>query len=98
MTLSACVVLAQVGHEGVEALGHRGPQIAVQRVLPGMRVEAAVVAVEDPAAEIGEMHLGDALELLRDRVFGYCTVGLVDARRHLQDVVALQPVEAGVPR
>src|SRR5260370_16816412 len=61
------LVLAQILHEGIDTLGHGGPQIAVSGVLPGMRVKGAVVAVEDPGAEVSEMHLGDALELPPDR-------------------------------
>ena len=95
MTLSASSCCAQVGHEGVEALGDRRPQTAVQRGLPGMRVEAAVIAVEDPRAEIGEMHLGDALELAARSGVRDTARRLVVDRRHLQDVGALQRVQAG---
>jgi antirestriction protein ArdC len=89
--LSECVLRPQVGHERLETLIHRGPQaLAMQRALSRMRVEAAVVAVEHARAEIGAMHLSDALQLAADRLSGYCTVGLVLDRRHLQDVRAQQ--------
>ena len=67
----------------------------MQRVLAGVRVEAAVVAVEHARSEIGEVHLGDALQLPGDRGVRILHVGLVLARRHLQDVGTLQRVEAG---
>src|SRR5271170_4816987 len=44
------VMLAEILHEGIDALGHRRPQIAMAGVLPGMGVERAVIAVEDAAA------------------------------------------------
>src|SRR5258705_9465205 len=55
------VVLAQVGHERLDALAHGAPQIAVPRVLAGMRVEGAVIAIEDPAADLGDVRLSYAL-------------------------------------
>ena len=61
------VVLPQVCHERVESFGHRGPQLGVQGVLSRVGVEAAVVAVEHPRAETGEMDLGDALQFAGDR-------------------------------
>ncbi len=61
------IVLAQVGHERLDALAHGAPQIAVTRVLPGMRIEGAVVAVEDPGADVGDVNLRDALQFAGDR-------------------------------
>ena len=48
------VVLAEVCREGLEALGHVFPQASMTRVLSGVGVEASVITVENPAAEIGE--------------------------------------------
>ena len=48
------VVLAQVGEERLDALGHGFPQHRMARALPGMGVEGAVVAVKDPAADLGD--------------------------------------------
>ena len=64
------IVLAKILHEGIDAVGHGGPQIAVAGVLAGMGVEGAVVAVEDPAAQISQMSLRDSLELAGDRRVG----------------------------
>ncbi len=90
------LVLAQVLHEGVDTLGHGGPQIAVSGILPGMRVKGAVVAVEDPGAQIGEMHLGDALQLPRDRGIRILHRRGVLLRGDLEDVFALQRIQAGL--
>ena len=65
------------------------------RVLAGMGIEAAVITVEDPAAEIGKMYLRDPLELAGDRGLGILHGGGVLLRRHLQDVGALQRVQTG---
>jgi len=59
------VVLAQVSKERLDAPGHRAPQIAVTGVLAGMRVEGAMVAIHDPAADLGS------------RIF-YCDHGTFD--------------------
>ena len=67
MTLSGSVMLPEVGHERVKAFRHVGPQLGVQRVLPGMAVEAAMVAVEYPRAEVGQMDLSDTAQLAGDR-------------------------------
>src|SRR5207249_8031573 len=64
------VVLAEVGHEGLETLAHGAPQLSVARVLAGVGIEASVITVEDPATQIGEMHLGDPAELAGDRGVG----------------------------
>src|SRR5438067_315075 len=90
------VVLAQIGHERVDTLGHRLPQIAVPGVLAGMRVEGAVIAVEHPAANLGDVRLSDALEFAGNR-----SVGVLDRRgvllwRDLDDVLALQRVDRGL--
>ena len=64
------IVLAKVLHEGIDALGHGAPQITVAGVLAGVGVEGAVITVEDPAAQIGQMHLRDTLELPGNRGVG----------------------------
>src|SRR6266478_1406584 len=64
------VVLTQVSHEGLETLAHGAPQLSVARVLTRVGVEAPVITVEDPAAQIGEVHLGDPAQLAGDRSIG----------------------------
>ena len=52
-------------------------RLGVQRVLAGMRVEAAVVAVEHARSEVGEMHLRDRPSASgRSRCSGYFTSDL----------------------
>src|SRR3954453_2758515 len=87
------VVLAQIGHERLNALAHGAPQIAVTGVLPGMRVEGAVVAVEDAAADLGDMNLRDALQLAGDRRFRILHGRGVFLRRDLDDVLAFQRID-----
>src|SRR3954468_14241497 len=87
------VVLAQIGHERLNALAHGAPQIAVTGVLPGMRVEGAVVAVEDAAADLGDMHLRDALPLAGDRRGRIPPRRGIFLWRDLDDVLAFQRID-----
>ena len=61
-----------------------------------MGIEGAVITVEDPAAQIRQMSLRDALELAGDRRVWVLHRGRILLRRHFQNVFALQGIDAGV--
>ena len=92
----ADVVLAEVVQEGVQALGNVLPQLVGHAGLVGVAVEAAVIDVEDAGAEVGHVHLGDALQLLGDGGVGVLNVGGVHHGGLVQDVGAFQGVQAGL--
>ena len=79
-------VLLQVHEEVVNGLAHVLPQHGVHARLVGMGVKDAVVAVENSGTQIGQVNLGDALELSGYRGVGVLYVGGVSLRRHLQDI------------
>ena len=92
----ADVMLAEVVQEGVQALGNVLPKLVGHAILVGVAVEAAVVDVEDAGAEVGHVHLGDALQLLGDGSVGVLDVGGVHPGRFVQDVGAFQGVQTGL--
>src|SRR6516162_1234708 len=83
------LVLAQIGPERLDAFGDRLPQQAVSRVLPGMRVKGAVVAVEDPTTDVRAVRLCDALQFAGDRVVRVLHRRGVFLRCYLDDILAL---------
>ena len=96
MTLSDFVVLAQVGEERLDALGHRFPQHRMASTLPGMGIEGAVVAVKDPAADLADVRLGDALQFPGDRSVRVLHRRRVGLGRDLDDVLALERIDRGL--
>src|SRR6516165_1193746 len=90
------VVLAQIGPERLDALANGTPQQAVPRVLPGMRIKGAVVAIEDAAADVGTVRLRDPLELTGDRGVRILHRRGVFQRRDFDDVLALQRIDRGL--
>ena len=85
---------AQVVEEVVDGGGEVVPQRRKHIGLAGVRVEASVVAVEHARSQVRHMHLRDALELLGKCGVGVLNIGGVAFRRNLQDVRALQGVQA----
>ena len=61
--------------------------------LVGVAVEAAVVAVEDPSAQVRQVYLGDALQLLSDGAVGVLHGGGIRLRGRAEDIRALQSVQ-----
>src|SRR5713226_5183006 len=92
------IVLSKICHEGIETLGHSAPQAAVAGILSGMGIEAAVIAVEDPATQIRQMHLGDTSQLAGDRGFRIFHRGRVSLRRHLRTSAPFKESRPVVPR
>src|SRR6516162_5447635 len=90
------VVLAQIRPERLDALANGAPQKAVPRVLPGMRVKGAVIAIEDAAPDVGTVRLRDPLELAGDRRVRVLHRRGVFLRRDLDDVLALQRIDRGL--
>ena len=90
------VILAQVVEEALLGLGDVGPQLVVHADLVGVAIEAAVVAVEDAGAQVGLVHLRDALQLGSDRGVRVFNAGRVHARGHVEDVGCLHGVQAGL--
>ena len=93
----AGIVFSQVLVESVHVVGHVRPKAGMQGGLIGVGVKAVVRGggVEHPAAEPGQMGLGDVLHVLADY-----RVGVLDAAGVLvggggQDVGALEGVGAG---
>ena len=55
-----------------------------------------MVAVKHAGAQIGEVHLGNALELLGNGVFGYCDAWSVHLRGHLSGCQPLHGFQPGL--
>ena len=93
----AGIVVAQVGEEGVDGVGHVGPQGGVGLRLVGVGVKAVVGrrGVEDASTEIGQVGLGDVLHVLADDGVGVLNVGGVHVGGGGQDVGALESVGTG---
>ena len=89
-------VFAKVGHECLDPLRYSLPKIAVSGVLAGMRVERTVVTVEQPAVDLGDVRLRDALELAGNRRVRILDGGRVFLRRDLDNVLALKRVDRGL--
>ena len=91
------VVVPQVGDKGLHVVRHITPQAGVEHRLVGVGVKAVVRrrGVENPAAELGQVGLGNVLHILADRGGGVLHVGGVLVRGGSQDVGALEGVGAG---
>ena len=92
------MVLLQIMVEGTDSAGYIIPQFGEGDVLVGVGIEGAWVhtGVQNPGAEVRQMHLGDVLQPLRKEVAVVFLGGGVHLRCRGEDVGAFQGIQAGL--
>ena len=90
------IVFAQIVEKATDRCGNIAPQTVVHPNLVGVTVEAAVVAVEYPRAEVSLVHLGNALELTGNRGIRILDGAVVSLGGGLEDIGGFEAVQTGL--
>src|SRR5215468_8754381 len=59
-----CLMLAQIGEEGIDRPRHLFPELRMLTELAGMRIEAAMIQIENARPQVRQVHLRHPAQLL----------------------------------
>ena len=92
------IMRAQVGVEIADGAAQIGQQPGVNVGFAGVGVVAPLLGVENPRAQVGGQHFGDALQVAGNARVGVFHAGGVLLGGGLEDVGAFEGVQAGLPQ
>src|SRR5262249_35692431 len=89
------IVLAQIGKEGLDRPRHLFPELRMLTELTGMRIEAAMIQIENPRPQVRQVHLCYTAQLLSYLAAGIGHRGAILLRGRLEDVSPRQGINTG---
>src|SRR4029450_5571225 len=89
------IVLAQIGKEGLDRPRDLFPELRMLTELAGMRIEAAMIQVENARPQVRQVYLRHTAQLLGHLTAGIGHRGAIRLRSRLQDVSTRQGINTG---